>query len=59
MGDEDYNGGQLVVVAVIFLVITWISVLLRVFVRVQITKSFQADDWLMSVSQVRLHSFPL
>jgi hypothetical protein len=54
MGDEEYNGGQLVIVAVIFLVITWISVQLRVFVWLQITKSFQADDWLMAVSQVCL-----
>jgi hypothetical protein len=52
MGDEEYNGEQLVVVAVIFLAITWISVLLRVFVRLQITNSFQTDDWLMSVAQV-------
>lgn len=52
MGDADYNGGQLVAVAAVFLTITSISVLLRVFVRTQITKSFQIDDWLMSISQV-------
>ena len=50
--DDDYNGGQLVVVAVIFLVLTYISVFLRFFVRLVITKSFSADDWLMLAAQV-------
>ena len=61
MGHEVYNGGQLVTVSAVFLAITWISVLLRVFVRLQITKSFQAEDWLMSVSQVSCfdHPWPL
>jgi hypothetical protein len=49
---DDYNGGQLVVVAVIFLVLTYISVFLRFFVRLVITKSFSADDWLMLAAQV-------
>jgi hypothetical protein len=50
--DDDYNGGQLVVVAVIFLVLTYLSVFLRFFVRLVITKSFSADDWLMLAAQV-------
>lgn len=50
--DDDYNGGQLVVVAVIFLALTYISVFLRFFVRLVITKSFSADDWLMLAAQV-------
>jgi hypothetical protein len=52
MEAEAYNGAQLVAVAAVFLAITSISVLLRVFVRTQITKCFQSDDWLMIISQV-------
>jgi hypothetical protein len=51
--DDDYNGEPLVVVAVFFLVLTYISVSLRFFVRLFITKSFQCDDWLMLASLVR------
>lgn len=51
--DSDYNGGQLVAISVIFLVLTYLSVLLRFFVRLFITKSFQIDDWLMLAAQVR------
>lgn len=50
--DNDYNGGQLVAIAVIFLILTYLSTLLRFFVRIVITKSFQIDDWLMLVAQV-------
>lgn len=50
--DTDDNGGQLVVVSVIFLALTYISVLLRFFVRLVITKAFAADDWLMLAAQV-------
>lgn len=53
MDPDAYNGGQLVAAAAAFLPITWVSVMLRVFVRVKLTKSFHADDWLMLVSQVR------
>jgi hypothetical protein len=51
--DDDYNGGQLVVISVIFLALTYLSVLLRFFVRIVITKSFQYDDYLMLAAQVR------
>jgi hypothetical protein len=51
---EDYNGEQLVVVSIFFLCLTFISVGLRVFVRIWIMKSFQWDDWLMVVAQVRV-----
>jgi hypothetical protein len=54
---DDYNGGQLVAVSVVFLVITYISVLLRFFVRLVITKSFQLDDWLMVAAQVLFRVF--
>jgi hypothetical protein len=36
-----------------FLVLTWISVILRCFVRIQITQAFDIDDWLMGASLVR------
>jgi hypothetical protein len=51
--ENDYNGGQLVVIAVIFLFLTYLSTLLRFFVRIVITKSYQIDDWLMLVAQVK------
>jgi hypothetical protein len=50
---NDYNGGELVVVSVIFLSLTAVAVLLRFYTRVFVTKSFQLDDWLMLVSLVR------
>jgi hypothetical protein len=49
---NDYNGGELVVVSVTFLALTYMSVLLRCFVRIWITRSFSADDWLMVIAQV-------
>lgn len=48
------NGGALVVTAITFLVLSWLSVILRAYVRAILTKSFQADDWLMLVAQVRV-----
>ena len=48
----DYNGYQLVAVATTFLVLTYISVAVRCFVRIRITRAFAADDWLMLVSQL-------
>ncbi|KAJ9134651.1 Integral membrane family protein [Pleurostoma richardsiae] len=44
--NED-NGAALVGTAVSFLVLTYISVALRTYVRGFLTKGFQADDWLM------------
>jgi rhodopsin domain-containing protein len=49
---DESNGQALVATAVIFLVLSWISVLLRCHVRAIMTKSFQLDDWLMLISQV-------
>jgi len=52
IGDPtENNGGALVGTAVSFLVLTYISVALRTYVRAILTKSFQADDWLMLVAQ--------
>jgi len=56
MGDQnsnEYNGNELIIVCIIFLSLTYLSVLLRVFVKVRILKTFQLDDYLMVVSQVR------
>ncbi|TDZ51606.1 hypothetical protein CTRI78_v007501 [Colletotrichum trifolii] len=53
MADVDLsesNGGALVATAVAFLVLSWLSVLLRCYVRAFMTKGFQADDWLMLVA---------
>lgn len=51
-GHDGYNGSALVITSVTFLVLTWLSVLLRTYVRGFLTKSFQLDDWLMLVAQV-------
>jgi hypothetical protein len=48
----DYNGYQLFAVVIIFLILTYISVGLRCFVRAGITRSFAADDWLILVAQI-------
>ena len=52
MNPDDYNGAQLVVVSILFLVLSFVSVGLRFFVRILILKSFQWDDWLMLIAQV-------
>jgi hypothetical protein len=52
--NED-NGAALVGTAVSFLVLTYISVALRTYVRGFLTKGFQADDWLMLLALVRAH----
>lgn len=48
-----YNGGDLKITAILFLVLTGLSVGLRTYVRAFMTNSFQADDWLMLIAQVR------
>lgn len=47
-----YNGGALVGTAVSFLVLTYVSVGLRTYVRTFLTKGFSFDDWLMLAAQV-------
>jgi hypothetical protein len=44
---KDNRGPEILVVTGAFLGLTWFSVLLRFYVRLQITNSFQLDDWLM------------
>jgi hypothetical protein len=53
---DDYNGGQLVVVSVFFLALTYLSVSLRFFVRIWILKNFQLDDWFILCAQVSARS---
>ena len=47
------NGSALVITASTMLVLTWISVSLRVYVRGFLIKGFLLDDWFMVASQVR------
>ncbi|OTB01368.1 hypothetical protein M426DRAFT_14531 [Hypoxylon sp. CI-4A] len=51
MSDDDRSSGVFAV-ALTFLILTWILVPLRVYVRTVMTKSFGMDDWLMVVTQV-------
>ncbi|CRK35699.1 hypothetical protein BN1708_001331 [Verticillium longisporum] len=46
------QGGALVATAITFLVLSWVSVILRTYVRAILTKAYQADDWLMLVAQL-------
>ncbi|KAI0434531.1 hypothetical protein F5Y09DRAFT_295729 [Xylaria sp. FL1042] len=43
----DSNGTGLLVAATVTLVISWLSVALRTYVRAGMTMSFQSDDWVM------------
>jgi hypothetical protein len=46
------NSSALTGTAITFLVLTYVSVALRTYVRANLTRNFQVDDWLMLVSQV-------
>lgn len=46
------NGGPLVGTAAAFLALSWVSVLLRTYVRAIMLKGFQADDWFMVIAQI-------
>lgn len=50
LGEE--NGNALVATAIVFLALSWFSVVLRTYTRAFLMKSFQADDWLMLIGQV-------
>lgn len=52
VSSTDYNGYELVAVAITFLILTYISIGLRCFVRIKITRAFAADDWLLLVAQI-------
>jgi hypothetical protein len=52
MADSDYRGSQASAVAILFLVTSWIAVMMRVYVRGIMTKSFGMDDYLAVVTLV-------
>jgi hypothetical protein len=54
MGFEEYFIGPLRANATCLLILTWMAVLPRCWVRIRIVKSFGLDDWLMVIAQVGL-----
>jgi hypothetical protein len=48
------KGGDVLVVAILFFVLTWLTVGLRVYVRGYMLKTWGRDDWYMVVSLVSL-----
>ena len=49
---DEYNGDSLLITAAVFLAFSWISVILRIYTRTVLMKSFQMDDWFMFAAQV-------
>ncbi|ORY71811.1 uncharacterized protein BCR38DRAFT_454241 [Pseudomassariella vexata] len=45
------NGAALFITSITFLFLTWVSVLLRTYVRSVMLKGFMSDDWFMLASQ--------
>ena len=54
---NESNSGALIGTAAVLLILTWISVLLRTYVRAILTKAFQNDDWFMLAAQVRVNIY--
>ena len=50
---NENSGPELQIISIVFLFTAWFSVLLRCYVRIWITKSFQMEDALMVVAAVR------
>ncbi len=50
---NEYNGGRLVGATIALLALSWITIGLRTYTRAVIMRSFQGDDWLMLMAQVR------
>jgi hypothetical protein len=48
------GGREVLVVAILFFVLTWLTVGLRVYVRGYLLKTWGRDDWYMVVSLVSL-----
>jgi hypothetical protein len=55
-GLQDNRGPEIVLYLIILLAVTWISVILRIYVRFWIINAFGADDLLIIVALVRQHS---
>ena len=51
---SDYNGKVLVAVSITFLCLTYVSILLRCYVRIRMTKAFSVDDWFLLIAQVSM-----
>jgi hypothetical protein len=43
----DNRGSELLAVVILFLVLSWLSVLARCWVRIKMIKAFALDDWLL------------
>ncbi|KAL2005112.1 hypothetical protein VTN00DRAFT_2962 [Thermoascus crustaceus] len=43
---------QVLAVAILFFILSWLTVLLRIYVRAGMLKSFGLDDWLMVITQL-------
>lgn len=52
MADSQDRGSEASAVAILFLVASWIAVMMRVYVRGIMTKSFGMDDYLAVVTLV-------
>jgi len=50
----DNRGPLIAAVGILFLVLTWVAVSLRCYVRIFMIKSFGLDDWLSVAALVRL-----
>jgi hypothetical protein len=50
----DDRGPLIAAVGILFLVLTWVAVTLRCYVRIFMIKSFGLDDWLSAAALVRL-----
>lgn len=48
----DSKADQVLAVGIIFFVLSWIAVGLRIFVRAGMLKSFKSDDWTMLACQL-------
>jgi len=53
------RGHEILAVAILFLVLSWVTMGLRVYVRAGMLKSFGMDDWAMVVTVVSLIYIPI
>ena len=53
------RGHELFAISIFFLVLSWVTVGLRVYVRAGMLKSFGMDDWAMVVTVVSLIYIPI
>lgn len=47
------RSGEVMTVAILFLILTWLTVSLRVYVRAIMLRNLGDDDWAMAVTLVR------